>query len=420
MNFLSKENTDRWHHLAWWLAVVSMPWFDALNSACVFFLALMTVCDQGFFPRLSRLKEKKWAWPFFAYYLLLILGLFYTPDFDNAISSLGQKLPFVIFPLVAVTGRPLNDSALRLLKFSFVYSCLVVVIVSLAVATVNFLSGNGAANFDPNTTANFAALHSNASRLWMYFSYIQLSRWADLHPAYFSMYLVFCLAILATEKENSKGEMLWYLGVRIVIAGFVAMLATRAAVIALVLSMIFLIWKKRGAPAVQTLVVAAVVALLLWFNPVARFRIVEEPLKTTYKVDPSVAQWNSVSYRLLEWQASLSIISGHLLFGVGTSGWKSAMNNFYTNFNSSTVGLTYNSHNQFLQTWMENGFFALLVLLVCIFGPLFQLKGDPSYIAFILIFSVMCMTESILDRQKGIIFFTLFQSLFLAIKPALQ
>lgn len=419
MNFLSKGNADRWHDLAWWLCVISMPWFDAVNSASIFFLALITISDRGFFNRLSHLKGQRWARPFFAYYLLVLLGLLYTPDFDGGVSTIGQKLSFVIFPFVAVTGRPMRDSTIRFLKFSFVYSCLAVVMISLIVAVINFYSGNGTVNFDQTTTANFTELHPGESP-WMYFSYIQLLRWADLHPAYFSMYLVFCLTILFTERGNSKAELILNFVIGAVIAGFVAMLASRAAIIALFLSLVFLVFRNKSMPTFQVTTVAVIFGLLLWFNPVARFRVVEEPLTTTYKVDPSVAQWNSVSYRLLEWQGSLSIISSHLLFGVGTSGWKSAMNNFYANFNSSTAGLTYNSHNQFLQTWMENGFFGLIALSFCIFGPLFQLKIDASHIAFILIFSVMCMTESILDRQKGIIFFTLFQSMFLVSKDRSQ
>jgi O-antigen ligase len=420
MNFLSRENKDRWHHLAWWLCVISMPWFDALNSACLFFLALITVSDPGFRGRLSNLKDKRWTWPFFVYYLLVVLGLIYTPDFNEGVSTIGQKIAFVIFPLIAVTGRPLQESTIRFLKFSFVYSCFAIVVISLTVGAVNFFSGNGAANFDPTTTANFTALHPDAPVLWMYFSYIQLLRWADLHPAYFSMYLVLSLAILLIEKTNSKNHAILHFTIGTLIAGFVAMLASRASIIALILSMVFLIVRKRDLPVLQIATAVVVVVLALWFNPVARFRVVEEPLTTTYKADSSVTQWNSVSYRLLEWQGSLSIISSHFLFGVGTSGWKSAMHNFYANFNSSTIGVTYNSHNQFLQTWMENGFFALVALAFCIFGPLFQFKADPTHIAFILIFSIMCMTESILDRQKGIIFFTLFQSMFLASKELSQ
>jgi hypothetical protein len=125
-----------------------------------------------------------------------------------------------------------------------------------------------------------------------------------------------------------------------------------------------------------------------------------------------------VNYRLLEWEGSWSIIRDNPLFGVGTSGWKIAMSKFYSSYNSSTSGLMYNSHNQFLQTWMENGILALVVFAFCLFGSLFRPPADQSYVVFILIFSLMCLTESIVERQKGIVFFTLFQSLFLGLQNA--
>ncbi|HCW06623.1 MAG TPA: hypothetical protein DGG95_04570, partial [Cytophagales bacterium] len=100
--------------------------------------------------------------------------------------------------------------------------------------------------------------------------------------------------------------------------------------------------------------------------------------------------------------------------GVGTGAGTNAMIDFYSRFNQSTVGLTHNSHNQYLQTWMESGIVGLIAFLFCLFGfLLLKIKVPPSYLAFIIIFSLMCLTESIGERQKGVVFFTLFQSLFL-------
>jgi len=90
------------------------------------------------------------------------------------------------------------------------------------------------------------------------------------------------------------------------------------------------------------------------------------------------------------------------------------MSNFYANYSKETAGLEYDPHNQYLQTWLELGLAGLFALLLCIFAPLFRPNVEQSYVAFILIFSLMCLTESIGERQKGIVFFTLFQSLFLA------
>ncbi|HLZ17485.1 MAG TPA: hypothetical protein VKQ08_10615, partial [Cyclobacteriaceae bacterium] len=55
----------------------------------------------------------------------------------------------------------------------------------------------------------------------------------------------------------------------------------------------------------------------------------------------------------------------------------------------------------------------LVAFLFCLYAGLVRLRHDPAYVPFILIFSLMCLTESVGERQKGVVFFMLFQVLFL-------
>ncbi len=418
MNFLSRENPDRWHQLAWWLCVITLPWLEIANSISLILLVVVSGSGGGLKERLLRIKSAKWAWPFFIYYVLLLIGMAYTPDVDNGLFTLDKKITFLGLPLVAIVGRELNEEFIRFLKLSFVYSCTAVIFLCLIIASMNFLNQGEAYNFDISTAVNFKELHPDASSAWMHFSYVQLSQWGRIHPAYFSMYLVFCLVILFVERDLFQDRKWLHSIIGILMICFIALLSTRMAVIAFVFVALYFgvikIRQSQFKPAFQILCVVLFLGFLLWLNPVARFRVIEEPMKTEYTAQTTVTQWNSVSYRLLEWQGSWSIIKNHFLFGVGTCGWKVAMNNFYSNYNSSTIGLNYNSHNQFLQTWMENGILALMVFAFCVFGYLFRASLDQSYVAFILIFSLMCLTESIVERQKGVVFFTLFQTLYLA------
>ena len=416
MNFLSKENPDRWRQLAWWLCVITLPWLDTANNICLILLFILSLIGPGLKERLFRIKSNRWAWPFFGYYIFLVLGIIYTSDVDSGLFTLDKKITFVALPLIAIVGGELNEEVMSFLKRGFVYSCAVLILLCLTLATIDFTSG-GVANNLGRVTENYYALHPNASTAWMHFSYIHLADQVNMHPGYFSMYLVFCLIILFTEKYKSRKEEVFHLLLSVMISCFTVMLSTRMAMVAFTIAIIYLVIQKivtkRATPSLAIFVVVVSIGLLLSFNPVARYRVIEEPLKTDYVANTSVTEWNSVSYRLLEWQGSWSVIRDHLFFGVGTNGWKTALRNFYSDYNSGTDDVP-NSHNQFLQTWMENGILALLAFLFCVFGFVFRAKVDHSHVAFILIFSLMCMTESILERQKGIVFFTMFQTLFLA------
>ena len=417
MNFLAKENSGRRYQLAWWLCIITLPWIDMANNISIILLSLVWITEGNFGIKWQRLKSSTWVWPFLIYYSLLVIGVFYSQDFDNGLFTLDKKISFFILPVIISTGQPLNEKFAGLLKRSFVYSCFAVILLCLTVGAFYYFKGGPSANFDFNTNENFKSIHPDASPFWMHFSYIQLAHWAGLHPGYLSLYLVFCLIVLLTETYSNLTERNIHFLFGFLIAGFIGLLSSRMAIFSFIGCSFYMmasrIQEKKIKLILPVVLLSIFIVLIIWLNPVARFRIVEEPMNTTYQADQTITSWNSVSYRLLEWEGSWSVIRANWLTGIGTGGSKIAMDNFYAHYNHSTVGLEHNAHNQYLQTWMENGLFGLFAFIVCLLGGLFRLHKDSSYVCFILIFSLMCLTESIGERQKGIVFFTIFQVLFL-------
>jgi O-antigen ligase len=418
MNFLTKENPDRWHQLAWWLCVVTLPWIDRVNNFCIIFLLLIWIAEGNFTEKWQKLKASTWSWPFLIYYVILLAGMIYTSDLDNGLFTLDKKMSFLVLPLVmSTTRRPLDERFVELLKRSFIYSCCIVVSLSLILGIYFFLKGDPISNFDFNTYENFKSIHPDASQIWMHFSYIQLAQWVGLHPAYLSMYLVFCLVLLFTTTYSDATQRNIHFFIGILMACAIALLSSRMAIIAFIGSSIYLtirkILREETKKTLVILLMSVFLIFFVWLNPVTRFRVIEEPKMTNYQADRTVTDWNSVSFRLLEWEGSWSVIRSNWLMGVGTGGWKIALDKFYANYNRSTIGLEHNSHNQYLQTWMENGLLGLFAFLTCLYAGFFRLYKDPDYVCFTLIFSLMCLTESIGERQKGIVFFTLFQVLYL-------
>lgn len=420
MNFMTQAKMDRWHRLAWWLCVITLPWIDMANNVCIILLVVIWMADGNFKSKWKQLVQARWIWPFLIYYLLLVVGLIFTNDVENGLFTLDKKIGFFILPILAATEICLQEEFVNFLKRSFVYSCVGVIAVCLAAATYFFIQNGTIANFDFSTNEIFKTIHPDASQAWLHFSYIQLGYWAGFHPAYLSMYLVFSLVILFTENYSGRKELIIHFMLGLLMASFIALLSSRMAILSFGVSAAYLtatkIREKEAKGILPIVSVSVFLALFLWLNPVARFRIIEEPMMTTYQANKKVTQWNSVSYRLLEWEGSWSLIKAHWLGGVGTGGGALAMKNFYAHYNSSTVGLDYNAHNQYLQTWMESGLLGLLAFLGCLGIGLLRLPDNPSYAGFILIFSLMCLTESMGERQKGIVFFTLFQVMFLRLE----
>jgi len=417
MNFLTKENPDRWHQLAWWLCVITLPWPAVTNNISLIFLTILWLADGDFKLKWQRWKAAKWTLPFLLYYLILLIGMLYTDDVSRGLVMLDKKIIFLAFPIIIATGRTLTSEALEFLKRSFVYSCSIVVLVCLVLAAYSFFHGDPVENFDIRTNEHFMFFHPGAWPIWPYFSYIQLAHWAGIHPGYLSMYLVFCMVILYTENYRTRAEWIMSSILGFIIVCVLALLASRTATLAFFCSVIYILVRKNQEKQFKVylpiVLSSALLGFLLWLIPVAKFRVIEEPMITKYKADTTVTNWNSVSYRLLEWQGSLSVIRANWLAGVGTGGNGKAMAHFYEHYNGSTLGLVLNAHNEYMQVWTESGLFGVISFLLCLMVGLFPLRNDSSYGSFVIIFSLMCLTESMGEWQKGIAFFCLFQALFL-------
>jgi O-antigen ligase len=72
-------------------------------------------------------------------------------------------------------------------------------------------------------------------------------------------------------------------------------------------------------------------------------------------------------------------------------------------------------HNQFLDTLLRLGFVGLIVLLACFAWPAYWAyqNKDFFYLAFLAVFLMICLTETAFELQKGIVFFSLFNSLLI-------
>jgi O-antigen ligase len=298
----------------------------------------------------------------------------------------------------------------------------VLIIGSLVYTAFTFFNSSPSENFDVQTLQHFHVSNPTASPLWEYFSYIQVASWMDLHPAYLSLHILFCILILL-ERMMDQTKVEWISVVLLSLFIFyLALLASRTAILSFVIILVYLMVNQlQKSPWNSKVSVLGCVLItfggLIWLNPVSRFRIIQEPKATGLEIHQEVTQWNSVNLRLLEWQASWNIIKKSWITGVGTGDGQDALKGYYASFNTSTRNMDFDSHNQYLQTVIELGMMGFISLLLCLFLPAFRPGYSTLHLSFILLFGLMCLTESMLARQKGIVFFTLFQSLFLTVQP---
>ena len=111
--------------------------------------------------------------------------------------------------------------------------------------------------------------------------------------------------------------------------------------------------------------------------------------------------------------------------GVGVGDARAAMNetmeqyNLYTgNPNLGDTGyLNYNFHNQYMELWVQAGLPALLLFVGLLFLGLldgWKQGGQFPLLYLMLMLTAFALTEGYLERQRGVVFFTFFFSIFQA------
>jgi O-antigen ligase len=124
-------------------------------------------------------------------------------------------------------------------------------------------------------------------------------------------------------------------------------------------------------------------------------------LKGTYQSD----RWGGRALRIQKWKYTLHCYLQFPLLGTGAGDFQKELLDTYRQ-NDFSPGLEhrFNSHNQYLQTLATLGPLGLALLLACLFLPLRWHWQDRYWlgIATVLLVAASMLTESLLERQKGI------------------
>ena len=126
---------------------------------------------------------------------------------------------------------------------------------------------------------------------------------------------------------------------------------------------------------------------------------------------------NSLDIRRPIAQCSLELLEQNWIAGLGGTALQPALDECYTTLGHSfMVNGSYGPHCQPLQFWLAYGILGLAAF-VLVFGWSFLLarrRGDALHMAFLLFMLLCCLTEDLLTRQWGVVFFACFNTLFVA------
>ncbi|WP_350286767.1 O-antigen ligase family protein [uncultured Croceitalea sp.] len=264
----------------------------------------------------------------------------------------------------------------------------------------------------------------------------QLFNEKALHTTYFSMFLGFCsLSAYHFIKQSRAGQkMIWAF---VLFSSLLMSFTLMAKMPFLANCLVIVFWLLKDffqseSVAMKTMSISSIVVLTLYFimfpNPFKQdvinyMKIVNnENAIDVYDYDKvglksNLENWEKTN-RLHIWKTSIETLKGNWLFGSGTGDIDDEMYEAYKKLNK-TYFLKYpaNTHNQYLDYFIRYGILGFLIIILS-FGFYFFMAikhNQHVYLGFLVLVAMCCLTENILNRQFGIVFFFFFNSFFLLI-----
>lgn len=392
------------------LIALTMPYAYAVSSVSVFIFAGLWLLGGDWAGKWQRLRRQPLACLFMAPYVMEVLGMLYTARPAEGLFVLQKKVLLFAFPLLLATIPPLSGRQVRNLLAAFIISCL---------AGSLYCLGGGLYH---------GLVLGDTSHLF----YHELAAFVHMQGIYLSIYVGFCILILSyylLYERHALSPLFRRVALvtAVYLAGFMVLLSIRTTMgaLALLLMGLFLHYfyqkKKLAAGLLAVATSAPLLVALIYLNPVSRQKFRElldpaEAITLNSEADQSLGRnWGGKALRLAIWQCAVDVIKQNPLVGVGTGSAQDALQEGYKRrkFDFAYLYNRYNAHNQFFETWISLGLVGLVVLLASLLVPAYMALRTAHYLYVLLIvfFAINSLTESTLERQKGVLFYALFNAL---------
>ncbi len=360
--------------------------------------------------RLIRLKNNFWFWWFFAFYVWYLIGAAYSENGQEAGRLIVLKITLFLWPLAFGSLSKLNAKHLKMVLHAFVLGMFVSSLICLILSFVDYLE----------------------LRDWNRMFGNDLAQWRFLPNHYFGMYTSFAILILVFDflSSNNRADSFKKAKILLIIyfSIFLVMLSVRIQLIALP-TVLFVLFFASDVGKVQKVKFAKIgfasvvlFAIAIAVFPDSRRRVIE----TAHEIRSfeKVVDNKQTNHRVYIWREGVEVIKEEPVLGKGTGSedqnlalrlekidakfWDGSSVYFLSSGN-------YNYHNQFLQWFASNGILGLIFILV-MFGISFyhSLKKNKGLVAaWLALCFISFLTESMLERQAGVMFFGFFFGLLI-------
>lgn len=395
----------------------TIPFGFSLNNIAIIFTFLASI---KFFSLKNIVEQSRTNIVFNIFYIYLffnLLSLCYSSNLDYGFSVISRLTYFLIIPILIINTkfRFNNNFVAKLFRY-YIFSCLLACLIYLVVAAINTFEYANVNPFNKNN-GNF-------------FSYIQFTLVIKKHPIYFGTNILFAMAIIFYSllyrefdlKISTKAK----ISVTIFFTFIVFLLNSFMLIIIYFVIIILFLYKAIANNLLKTTKLQLSMGLVVIMTTIAlSSSFILQKSNGVHLIndlttrDYSGNDFTAVKARNAKIYCSLQVIKNNFIFGVGAGDCPDELLKQYL-LNKFQHGYErkFNSHNQFLTTFISTGIigFTLLIAMLIVLIKIAIKQKNLLLLIFVFINTLFFLSESVLERQQGIVFFVFFSAFLVVIK----
>lgn len=398
---LNKDTAHKYFDISLVLLAGSFLYYHILSSILTVLIILLWFIT-GYYKNIREILKNHLALSFILTFIIPFISLAYSHNKEEGLFCMQKTMSLIIFPVVLSTAK-ISKRTVHHILYSFSISCILASTACLSYAvyfnyTVNSLKSFIPVLYSIDMGITLLGLSHVYLGLYVSCSIIIFGYLLYMSPHYNYRFLLKFIAFVF---------LFFFL---ILLGGKMAIIST--LLIFIISTAVYIIKTKQWIKAVFFIVLPISIFYITFLkseNVKNRFK---ELFNTTnYEIGDN--QWNNIASRLSILECTKKIFKTNPIAGIGVGDVQTQLDECNNNLNFSTLkGM--NPHNQYLQYLLSTGIIGLTIFvssLIYAFITAYK-KKNILYMGFIFLFALCFMTESLLERQHGVMFFAFFNSLF--------
>lgn len=394
------------------IIILAHYWWPLVSNIAIMFCFLLLLLHSSGREGIKEAFLNKWFWVLSTPFWLGVIGLAYTEDLSLGMFMIEKRLSLMAFPLLFLSVRKWGYNRETILSTT-ILGGVSVLIGCITQSTYLFLTGYGGTELFYSDLLAYpffgqAVYLAFMINVWfVLIGYQLLMKEGIFHKIKWLKYIVIPFLLVVHFLLASRMSML------VLILAFVGFISIWGIKRMGVLKSILMIGSFAGLAFLLTIIFPK---SLNRFRNLGNFEYNYEnknPLNH-FNAKNNAENWTGITARLAIWNSVIEDLGELPVVGHGVGDVEKQLLSGYQkrNFHLALEN-NFNTHNQYLDYLLSSGYLGLILLIgAFIVTLIYSLKnGNYLYAIFFTIVLITMMTENILNRNMGIVFFALLNAL---------